>query len=231
MATLATPRPVCAPLQFRAPVCDLGAMSRPPRPGLIFTAPELPIAFVQIGKTASTAIKQAMWRAVARARGDADLAEDWPRLGRLAPEDRAAELAKETFTVLRDPLERFWSAYHSKMGGRDVVISAKLAARYGVAEDVGLDQLARLIAEDPEGVGDRHFAPQAALLSGLRIDRWFRYERLDEVDAYLRDRIDEPLALANVNPDKPGMAMAPETETLLRRYYSDDYALLAGVRA
>jgi hypothetical protein len=206
-------------------------MDRPPRPNLIYTAPELAIALLQVGKAASTAIKTAMWRAVARARGEPELAEDWPKLNKLPRAELRAAIAKETFMVVRDPLERFWSAYHNKILGRDPGVLARLTRRYGAVEALGPDEFARLIADDPDEVADRHFCPQTVLRRGVRIDRWFRYERLDEVDAYLRERIGEPLGVANVNRSKPAMTFAPETEARLRRYYAEDYELLAEIDA
>lgn len=204
-----------------------------PRWNSLLTTQALPVSYFQIPKAGCTSLMEALWKAHDRQTGQATYKGfarakngPWLKLRALPEPERNAVLGKETFTVLRDPVDRFWSAFHDKLRGEANHIQEFFAERYQLPLEPEFERFVLCLTGDSEPFRDRHFTPQARLLEGTRIDFWFRLDRSDVLNEYLTERIGETIGQQHRNPRKPVRLIGPSAEDALRRYYAADHALL-----
>ena len=153
------------------------------------------------------------------------------------------------FTVVRDPLDRFVSAYNSRvklygelserwfLGNRHKPeqIHAKFAAR-SLKFDPDINEFARRI-DDYLTVSIRiqhHFVPQAYFFHGRPevFDRIYNIGQLDQLLADLESKVGKTLSLRNVQETSGLENMARKSDlgtdekNLLLDFYRNDYELL-----
>jgi hypothetical protein len=165
----------------------------------LFTAPELPVTFVQNPKAGCTSVKEAMWKSIDRRGGvPTFVGRPPPGPGPWMPDPRPAAMEKETFAVVRHPLARLYSAYWNKIrmpAGREAFASVEKLRHWrdlNIATDPGLGGFLDLISTSPPDQLDMHWRPQHLNLTD-RIDNLFKLERPEVLAAYLNDKLGEQL--------------------------------------
>jgi hypothetical protein len=141
--------------------------------------------------------------------------------------------------VVRDPVDRFLSAYHSRVAHFKELSDSKIdlgkAALLGVGPDPDLNhfidglELYRILS----GSIKHHTDPQTSFLGHSLdyFDRVYKFEELDTLQADLRERTQQPVVLphmlkttATENPSISAKRIRKIVE-----FYSGDYALLKGL--
>lgn len=191
---------------------------------ILITAPELPIAFAENPKAGCSAVKIALWHAIDAARGG-------PTTYRGNPHTRdgpwyacdQSPTGKETFGVVRDPFARLYSAFHSKLRGRTETTLERWR-QMGADRCGGFADFVRLLPSIPANALDRHWRPQKDNIPA-GTNRLFRLEAADELEAYLLERIGQPLGVFRVSHYVVPLvdAYTEECEAITRHVYAADF--------
>jgi hypothetical protein len=136
----------------------------------------------------------------------------------------------EKMVVVRDPIERFVSAYRNR------IVHLREAAQAGTSlpRQPDIETFTRLLPAYMQAAPmiAHHFAPQIGFI-GYDLgwyDRVFRFDQWPDVAAYLSDKVGRPVNLGVTQNEGPRLSasnLRPETLALLRQYYADDYKLFA----
>lgn len=181
------------------------------------------LLFIHVPKAAGTSIHMALY---GRALGHDSLATwqtNYPR----------SMVGIRTAAVVRDPVDRFLSAFHYLKRGGMNALDAEFASTY-LQPFVTAGDLVDAI-ERPEvqrwllGEGF-HFRRQADFLrdhSGtVRIDHLFAYERLGEAAARLSDIFGRPISFPHLNQtERVASSLNARQRELVLATYSEDAAL------
>ena len=139
----------------------------------------------------------------------------------------------EKMVVVRDPIERFVSAYRNR------IVHLREAAHAGASlpRQPDIETFARLLPAYMRAAPmiAHHFAPQTGFVGHDLgwYDRVFRFDELPDVAAYLSDKAGRAVNLRVTQNDGPPLSVSilnPATIELLRQYYADDYKLFAKFR-
>lgn len=195
--------------------------------------------YMPVSKAANTTIKHMI--------AEEDLADEmsihWtsPRgLRRLRNTDFTlndlADGACRCFTVVRDPIERFASAYRDRVvRARDAVLLDALHAFLGHAPDrpVSVDEVIAYVSETPSQKMDEHLRPQWACCGAGRIP----FERIGKVES-LRQDLESFVAAGLMTPESLGRyavrnhsggyaadELTSAQRSRVKRLYERDYAL------
>ncbi len=205
----------------------------------------MPTHFLHIGKTGGTAVKHALAPVAGRLR--LVLHDHETRLSDLAPGERA-------FLFLRDPLDRFVSAFHSRRRrGRprhDWAWSEAERAAFerfetpnALAEATRADPAAQAAMEGIEHIRSPQSLwtgpPEALLARRADVLMVGRCETLDRDVARLSRllRLPSPLRLprddlhAHRNPPGVDRHLSETARDALRTWYADDYAVIEAADA
>lgn len=157
--------------------------------------------------------------------------------------DRSATQSALTFAVLRDPVDRFSSAYHSLRGSSPVQPKTALGERYGawVAENVdpfdGIDDFVRSIRRSRSRrrrvLRWYHFTPQWRWISAdgtIAVDILGDYDRLDDFWDEIRERMQIATSLPAIGQRSSRPPMSEDSADFIRSIYAKDIETLAGVR-
>jgi hypothetical protein len=186
---------------------------------------EAGLLFIHVPKAAGTSIHMALY---GRSLGHDSLAtwqENYPR----------SMAGIRTAAIVRDPVDRFLSAFHYlKRGGMndaDVRFKAEFMEPYATAGD-----LAEAIANTHvrrwllnEGY---HFRRQADFLRDVdgvvRIDHLFAFERLDEAASRVSELLGRPVLFPRLNTTpRPVASLTDRQRELVQELYAEDVALHA----
>lgn len=199
---------------------------------------ELGLTYYPITKTGSTSIKYALMTLAGKEKLIGDLDNDVHRhMGthytdplRLLSDGRAGR-----FTIVRDPLDRLLSAFSNRIGHFDVLRKSDGSAldRLGVARAPSLETFVLDIEKYCAVSSDLrlHIASPRCFVGSslLQFDHVFRFERLDEVAAFLSARsgktIDVPRLQAGGVKYTPA-DLSPEALAKALRFCRYDYAFL-----
>ena len=142
-----------------------------------------------------------------------------------------------TFSVMRDPVERFVSAFHFlKKGGitpEDEVFGKEVLGSFRdpdeLAEAMRKEEFQKRI------VSQIHFIPQVEFLmdneGGISIDHLLPMERMDLVEGYLSRALDREVTIPRLNnsESKELASLEPKNQAFIRDLYSDDCTLHASL--
>lgn len=191
-----------------------------------FTAPELPVALVRNPKCASSAIKIALWQAIDDARGVTTFDGQPHGFHGTGPWDTSpnASHGKEVFAVVRDPFKRLYSGFESKMTGRGDRVIALWRLIGGETKGDFADFI-RLLSKMPPNKLNTHWRPQVINVPE-KVDRIFRLEEPDVVNAYLMDKIGRSMGVFRKSQYTMPyqQAYTPELEEIVRHIYAKDFA-------
>ena len=155
-------------------------------------------------------------------------------------EDNWASAANmHRIAVVRDPLDRFVSAYHSRVVHFKELsatsIDSKKAALLGLTPDPGLDEfidnleLYRIVS----GSIKHHTDPQSSFLGHTLeyFDKVYKFEDLHALESDLRERTQQPLVLPHLvkGPAGENPSISAQRARKIIEFYSGDYALLRGL--
>jgi hypothetical protein len=144
-----------------------------------------------------------------------------------------------TFSVMRDPVDRFVSAFHFlKKGGitpEDEVFGKEVLGSFRdpdeLAEAMRKEEFRKRI------FSQIHFIPQVEFLmdneGGISIDHLLPMERMDLVEGYLSRVLDREVTipLLNYSESKDLASLGPKNQDFIRDLYCDDCALYASLIA
>ena len=138
-----------------------------------------------------------------------------------------------TAAVVRDPVDRFLSAFHFLKRGGMNEFDAEFAARYlqpyatpgDLADAIGREDVRRWLLR--EGF---HFRRQVDFIRGLngkiQIDHLFAWERLEEASTELSKILGRPIRFPQLNRTaRGGPLLSPQQVDQIRSTYSEDIAL------
>lgn len=130
-----------------------------------------------------------------------------------------------TFTFVREPADRLYSAFrYLQSGGMNEVDRAFAEQRLAGLEFAAFVER---LAVDPELLDWIHFRPQHEFLMNedrVLVDFVGRYENIAEDFATVAARLGRDAELPRFNAgDRPGVTMSDETRRLIRRIYEKDY--------
>ena len=199
---------------------------------------ELGLTYYPITKTGSTSIKYALMTLAGKETLVGDLDNDVHRhMGthytdplRLLRDGRAGR-----FTIVRDPLDRLLSAFSNRIGHFDILRKSDGNAldRLGVAREPSLENFVLDIEKYCAVSSDLrlHIASPRCFVGSslLQFDHVFRFERLEEVAAFLSARsgktVDIPRLQTGGVKYKPA-DLSPEALAKALRFCRYDYAFL-----
>lgn len=181
------------------------------------------LLFIHVPKNAGSSIQMALY---GRTLGHDSLATWWKNYPR-------SMVGIRTAAVVRDPVDRFLSAFHYlKRGGinaHDAEFAARFLAPYVTAGDladvVEQPDVKRWLLE--EGC---HFRSQAEFLRDIsgtvRIDHLFAYERLDSAATQLSELLGRRISFPRLNETaRPQVSLTAQQCESVRAVYADDVAL------
>ena len=141
-----------------------------------------------------------------------------------------------TFTIVRNPWDRFASAFHFMKSGTDWDMQRAWArAHIGDRDFAAFTRSLRRPLHRAAVMAERFFWPQTFWLGGVGdaggVDAIFRYEQIDEALAVLRDRfgLDAPTATPRLRRvERPHFTTLYDEETrdIVARLYRRDIAAL-----
>lgn len=151
------------------------------------------IIFVHVPKAAGTSISNAIYGRPLGHIKAASIREFCPELF----------ARSDVFSVVRNPWDRAVSAYEfARQGGTDLMGIAGHVGRASEEWRDFPDFLTSYLAGLDTGRADYVFQPQSAFVcddAGLIVHDIFRLERMDEVEAWLRQRISPDLNIGSMN--------------------------------
>jgi hypothetical protein len=154
-------------------------------------------------------------------------------------DDWAGAAHMHRIAVVRDPVDRFVSAYRSRVVHfkelSEVSIDAGKAALLGLTPDPGLDQfidnleLYRILS----GSIKHHTDPQSFFLGHTLeyFDKVYKFEELHALESDLRERTGVPVVLPHMvkGPAGENPSISAKRVRKIIEFYSGDYALLKGL--
>jgi hypothetical protein len=195
-----------------------------PSPALRQQFDETGIAFIHIPKAAGTSVQSALYGKTVVRHGT------WEDLRRFDPQGFARWT---TLAVVREPLDRFMSAYDYLLGGGTSEFDQAFERRFLR----GRPSIARFVDEQLRPPATRarilawvHFRPQAEFVVDatrtVRVRRLVPYNRLDEMlPALLPPGARLRRLNATKGPRTTRAALSPDAVDLLLRIYRDDVEL------
>ena len=216
-----------------------------------FTCSNVPLAYLNIHKSASTTIRNVMHfldngfypedhlsvhRPSYRTNGGTVL-DDPARMEEILAGKHC------TFTFIRDPKERAWSCFCGKIvaSGEENFTEVRefLEQNYDFDEDRTPSEnfagFIRFVDDNLSGNTplyiDDHWMPQSAIISGVEIDFLGTVCRLQEgFDAVLMKVGILPVAIPKFHLSQLAFVPDEKTEGLLREIYADDYRTYEGLK-
>lgn len=181
------------------------------------------LLFIHVPKTAGTSIHMALYGRTLSHDSLAAWQETYPR----------SMAGIRTAAVVRDPVDRFLSAFHYLKRGGMNSFDAEFASRYlqpfATPGDLA-DAMERTDVQRWLLCEGFHFRPQADFLrdrsGAVRIDHLFAYERLDDAAARLSDILGRSITFPHLNrTDRPDLSLTNQQVRRVRSIYAEDVAL------
>lgn len=196
----------------------------------IRSSPAHRLVYFSIPKSACTTISHIIYelREGRPCEGDVHLAFDDLRTG-----DELAEFDEfHKFTVVRDPVERFVSAYRNRvLHHRELEAEANQIRRLPYDSDISTVALNVEFYRRANTSLFHHFERQAVRVGGTldTLDAVYPIERLDDMVEDLSKRVGRPLVAGRYETGGPNVTrddLTKEAVAHLNEYYAEDYELL-----
>jgi hypothetical protein len=136
-----------------------------------------------------------------------------------------------TFSFVRDPLDRFVSAFHFLAAGGMNKKDVEFASRH--IKGCSLDEFAERVYNIPDLLNKVHLQTQASFLISsessrtIAVDFVGRFENMAQDFAEVANRlgIEPELPVRNTGPKRNCVQASKATRTIVRQVYAEDYAL------